>query len=361
MNKHKGKMLMAGAIAMAFAGGTVLAAGAMPYDGDGSGAGFTIDHALFDPSDVEGAPCPAGATCANGTATDGSGMLMREVALNGDRYYQQIIADLGGAEGDFVMEAAVTTSGENNNYASKIRIDQGIGANGFSTEMEFRRGAHFNGVLIPGNGANNFANTFFRVDQEVGGFQTFHMDSTGNPGGNQPNGGSGILNGTIHIVQDPGGSVIGHFVHVVKQGTAVPVPGNLTVDGLGSIGYLAGDRISATFVGMPMFNGGPTTTILAPGQVQDHNHRNADQVDFGVLMYRVGGQTGNGAAGGITTSEFGAQFSQGAPAQELRAFSLHPDQETGEMYNINHGAFVGGFDLLADNWDNNAIFGPSPF
>lgn len=346
---------MAGAVMLAMGSGVVFAAGVgtMPFNGDGSGSGFTIDGAGFDANNVVNAPCPTGATCTNMTATDVDGnMLMREVDVNGDRYIQMIIYDPNPIEGNFVSESAVSTQSINNNHGVKIIIDLEDPVNGnFYTEQTMYRGPLFGSVAT-----NNTIAVEVHQDLDDG-FQTFDMQTF-----QAPNQGLSLLRrGEVRIVQEGlSNGRSGDFLHVVREGAEfVFLPGTLTIDGVGSINYAAGDRISATWIGAFMNSGGPNDIPLADGQTQNHDTRTDDQADFGLLIYRARGGTGGGNAGGDPTIN-DPLWSQAAPDAEVRGFALPLDQGTGEMYNLDHGSFIGGSDILADNW-NAGAFGPNPF
>lgn len=366
MNKtrHHTPSLLAGAIALAFAGGSAVAGGpvgVIPFDGDGSGNGFTIDSAGFNVEDVTAAPCPAGATCVNGTATTGD-MLMREIEFEGTRIMQTILVDTGGAQGDFIAESLVSAGGEADTFAGKVIIDDV--ARAFFTGQSFYRGELF--------GASSAGFTIaVDVHQDIGGgFQTFDMQTPRAPNAND----NPPANYRMQILQNPAGQSPA-FAHIVQAGTYVPDGGTLAITGAqrisGSpvdeiteefanpISFAAGDRISATWIGTAgMFGGGPDI-LLADGQTQNHDARTPEQRDFGLLIYRVGGGTGTGDYGGLRAG-VDAEFSQNAPTAELRGFSLANGQNSGNMYNVDHGSFIGGADLLADNWDE-AVFGENPY
>lgn len=348
---------LACAVALALSSGAAIAAGpvgTMPFDGDGSGAGFTIDNAGFDPNDVDAAPCPVGATCTNMTATTDNVFLMREVDTGAQRYIQAIFSDLGGGEGDFVYESVVSSqgSGDSNQTATKYTIDQDQGGgNTFNTGVAMYRGSVF--------GAINANNTIaVEMTQNVNGFQTMEMETR-----QAPNIGASLFRqGRFHI-QQAGGGGMQEFGHTQVAGAFQTVAGTLTA-GSESITFLAGQAVSATWIGGQMFGGGPGV-ILAPGQTQNHDTRTAAQRDFGLLVYRTrnaADSLGQGNSGGQANGLLEPQFTQLPDNQVARGFS-GPDpsqQDSGLMYNIEHGAFIGGADILANGWDAT-VFGPNPY
>ncbi len=356
MSKFKRNTVLAGAIALAFAGGSAMAAspvGTIPFDGDGSGNGFTIDNAGFDFNDVDAAPCPTGATCTNMTATTDNELLMREVDIAGSRYIQLILVDPDSGDGDFTYEASVSSGGAANSIGAKLVIDQaGVTAsNDFHSSQAFYRGAEFGA-----SAANN--NIAVENFQNIGnGFQTFDMETTAAP--NQ--GGSVIANARIQILQ-AGGAGMQQFGHTLVKGNFQTNAGTLTA-GTESITFSAGQAVSATWIGGAMAGGGPGV-ILAPGQTQNHDTRTAAQRDFGLLIYRAGAsaQVGAGNAGGGPNGLVEPQFSQTGTFIQARGFS-GPDpllQDSGLMYNLDHGSFVGGAAILASDW-NDTVFGANPY
>lgn len=354
MSKYNRNTVLAGAIAMAFAGGSAMAAspvGTVPYDGDGSGAGFTIDNAGFDFADVDAAPCPTGATCTNMTATTDNEILMREVDTGIERYIQLIITDPDTGDGDFTYEASVSAGGQTNAIGAKVIISQlgATPADDFFAAQSFYRGAVFGA-----SAANN--NIAVENFQNLGnGFQTFDMETTAAP--NQ--GGSVIANARIQILQAGAGNMQA-FGHTLVKGNWQTNAGTLTA-GSESITFSAGQSVSATWIGGAMAGGGPGV-ILAPGQTQNHDTRTAAQRDFGLLIYRAGaaGVVGAGNAGGGPNGLVEPQFSQLGGALEARGFSASGVTDTGLMYNVDHGSFEGGAGILATGWDAT-VFGPNPY
>ncbi len=364
MSNHKRNTVLAGAIAMAFASGSVLAAGAatytLPYDGaDNGGGDFTIENALFDPNNVTAAPCPTGATCTNMTATQAGGnLLMREVDTGAQRYIQMIVTDVGGSQGDFAYEGTVSSGGSTNAIGAMVRIDDA--AEAFHTTQAMYRGLEFGG----NSNANN--NITIEVHQNLdSGFQTFDMMTNNAPNqGGTANQGNPMTNGRLQILQAGAGNMQA-FGHTILAGTFQTNAGTLTL-GAGSFTFANGNALSATWIGGVMSGGGPGV-VLAPGQTQNHDTRTAAQRDFGLLIYRRnGGATmgAMGAAGGAPAGIQQPQFSQNAATFAgglLRGFSLDTSlQDTGLMYNVDHGSFIGGAAILADNW-NATVFGANPY
>lgn len=354
MSKFKRNTVLVGAIALAFAGGSALAGGpvgVIPFDGDGSGNGFTIDNVGFNFADVDAAPCPVGATCTNMTATTDNELLMREVDTGVSRYIQTILVDTAGTE-QFTYESAVSSGGGANNIGAKVRInDDQVGtSNDFFTEQSFYRG-----TLFGASGTNN--NIAVEVFQSIsGGFQTFDMETTQAP--NQ--GPSAFRSGRLQILQ-PASGPMQAFGHTILAGAFVTSSGTLTA-GTQSITYAAGQGISATWIGGAMSGGGPGV-ILAPGQLTNHDTRPAADRDFGLLIYRRDGNNaspGVGNAGGTPTGLVNPQFTQTVGTTvEARAFSASGVTDTGLMYNPAHGSFTGGAAILAADW--NAVFGANPY
>ncbi len=351
MSNHKRNTVLAGAIAMAFASGSVLAAGAatytLPYDGaDNGGGDFTIDHALFDANNVTAAPCPTGATCTNMTATQAGGdVLMREVDTGVERFIQFIVTDTGGSQGDFAYEGTVSSGGASNAIGTKVIIDDA--ANAFFTGQAMYRGLEFGG----NSNANN--QITMEVHQNLdSGFQTFDMMTN-----NAPNqGASNLANGRIQILQGGAGNMQ-QFGHTMVAGNFQTASGSLTI-GADSLTFAAGNTVSATWIGGNNMSGGGPGVVLAPGQTQNHDTRTAAQRDFGLLIYRVGNNGGN--AGGTPAGLVQPQFTASA-IPTIRGFALDPDaQDTGLMYNLDHGSFIGGAAILGDNWDD-VVFGANPY
>jgi hypothetical protein len=357
MSMYKRNTVLVGAIALAFAGGTAIAGGpvgTVPFDGDGSGNGFTIDNAGFDFNEVENAPCPDGATCTNMTATTAGELLMREVDTGVNRFIQLIITSPDTGDGDVAYEASVSSGGDANAIAAKLTINQLglVASDDFHSSQAMYRGAVFGASATN----NNLAVENF---QNIGnGFQTFDMETTASP--NQ--GASLLRNGRIQILQAGGGGMQ-QFGHTILAGTFQTSSGTLTA-GDESITFAAGEGISATWIGGAMVGGGPGV-ILADGQEQNHDTRTAAQRDFGLLIYRTNNNAnspGAGNAGGTPNGLVEPQFTQAATAQEARGFSgPDPDlQDSGLMYNLDHGTFEGGAAILADGWDAD-VFGPNPY
>ncbi len=347
MNSTNRNILLAGAIAMAFAGGSAMAAGpfpgVVPFDGSGSGAGFTVDNPGFDINDVTAAPCPVGATCMNSTATQASGgMLMREVDTGTERYLQFIVTDVGGPQGDFVYEGIVSAAGDANAIGAKIIMDDS--ARDFYTEQALYRGTPFGA-----SAANN--DLTVDVHQNLSnGFQTFDMQTTATP--NQ--GASLFRNGRLQILQGGTGNMQ-QFGHTIVAGAAFQTSAGTLTAGSESITFAAGNALSATWIGGTMSGGGP-------GPAGNHDARPANLRDFGLLIYRTSGNNSPGAgnAGGTPTGIVEPQFTQTVPTQQARAFSLVPGQDSGQMYNLDHGSFVGGAAILASDWDAD-VFGDNPY
>lgn len=356
MKKTNSKnLVLTGAILLMCGGGAAHAAGpmgvgAMPFDGGAGPGSFTIDGPIFDASDLAAAPCPTGTTCTNMSGTDDD-MLVREILLDGGaRIIQQIIADLGGNQGDFILESNISPDGASDNNASKIVIDDV--ARDFFTTQAFYRGDVFDGAT----GGFNIA---VEVHQDIdSGFQVFDMETEAAPN-QQDQGGIATRSGGWFRIAQNAGQRAGSFLHVAMGGSNyTPIGGILGIDG-DEITYNAGDLISATWIGQQMWNGGPGEGIS--------DHRSADQTEFGLLIYRSG-STGNnnsnpigGNAGGNGTTNdpmFTANVADGIALQEVRGFTLVPDQDSNDYLNVNHGSFSGGFNLQ-ENWDEG-LFGDGP-
>lgn len=357
MTKRKNTTMLAGAIALACAGNSVLAAAPPPpvglvnLGGGGATSGFTIDDAGFSFADVDGAPCPAGSVCTNMTATTDNEILMREVDTGVTRYIQTILVDTDGSE-EFTYETSVSSGGSTNAMAAKVRISD-------AAEQFFTEQSAYRGTLFAAPVANN--NLSVEVFQDIsGGFQTFDMETRQAP--NQ--GTSEIRNGRLQILQ-PASGAMQAFGHTIVAGTFQTSAGTLTA-GAQSISFVAGESVTATWVGGTMSGGGPGV-ILAPGQLTNHDTRPAADRDFGLLIYRKDGigSPGIGNAGGVPTGLVNPQFTQQVfpPFPEARAISASGVTDTGLMYNPAHGAFTGGTALFSASWGVLAtqIFGPNPY
>lgn len=355
--------LISAAISAGTAGaaGPAHVGGSLPYSGDGAG-GFTIDHGAFDRNDVTAAPCPSGATCTNMTATSDDNFLVREVTvpdfLGGYRYIQTIFAESDAIDGDFIYEATVSPENQSHlddpvddNIGSKQIIDvPDTGDGSFYSSHAFYRGYEFFG-----NGDTGPSMVMLQI---VDGFQTFHYDGL-IPGTETTTGAASFQ---MKIFQDGAGNMA-DFAHVVSRGGYTPSPGGTLTIGDESLVY--GPSVAATWIGAIMSGGGPGIAALAPGQTQNHDTRTADQRDFGLLIYRSYGvgQPTAGNSGGTPNGLLNPQFAQSVTPSlvEIRGFSLLSDEnDSGIMTNLGHGAFVGGADILADNWDE-AVFGPNPY
>jgi hypothetical protein len=316
------------AIAIAVAGGYAYAGGpvgTIPFDGDGSGNGFTIDNAAFDFNDVTSAPCPDGATCTNGTATGGN-LLMREVDANGSRFLQVIIADPDDGNGDFTYEATVSSGGDVNAIGAKAIIDDA--ANQYYSEQSAYRGA-----LFGASSTNN--NLAVEVYQSVGienGFQSFHLETT-----QSPNEGASLLrNGRVQILQykdDP--DISQSFGHTIVTGSYQTNSGTLTIEDE-SFTYAAGNALSATWI---------RSTLI---------DEESGDIDFGLLIYRGndGPTIGSGNAGGTPNGLVDPQFTQDDTDYMIQGFT--------QVIIDDQPFFEGADSLLNSNWDED-VFGPNPY
>lgn len=330
MRQFRRNTVLSGAIAFAFASGPALAGGpvgTIPFDGDGSGNGFTIDHAAFDFNDVTNAPCPTGATCTNGSATGGD-MLMREIDNGGSRFLQVIIADPDDGDGDFTYEATVSSGGDANAIGVKVIIDDS--ANQYYTEQAAYRGAMFGASSVNNNLAVEVFQQLFIDDN--GGFQTFDMETTQTP----DEGGSLLRNGRVQIFQHKEApDIVLDFGHTVVTGSYQTNSGTLTVEDQ-SFTYAAGNALSATWVRHTLFD--------------DEN----GDVDFGLLIYRGndGPTIGSGNSGGTPAGLLDPQFSQDDTDHSIQGFT---------QVIIDDLPFFEGADvLLTNNWDET-VFGPNPY
>ncbi len=318
------------AIALAVASSPLLAGGSVgtiPFDGDGSGNGFTIDNPLFDPDNVSSAPCPDGATCTNGTAT-GDDLLMREVDTGSERFVQTILVDAGTSQGDFTYEASVSSGGSANAIGVKTVIDDS--ANGYYTIQAAYRGALFGASALD----NNLAVEVFQElnGDEIDGYQTFSMETTASPN----EGASLLRDGRIQILQyneDPEKVVT--FGHTIVTGSYQTNAGTLSV-GAESFTYAAGNALSATWI---------RSLVI--------DEENGD-IDFGLLLYRGndGPAIGSGNSGGNPNGLLDPQYSQDPTDYEIMGIS--------QVIIENEVSFEAADDLLIDNWDDG-VFGPNPY
>jgi hypothetical protein len=355
---NKFNKLNIGMLVAAVASGVVSAAGpvgVMPYDGDGSGNGFTIDHPGFDPGAVTTAPCPPNSVCTNGTATSADdNLLMREVhdTLTDARYLQLIFHDADAVVGNFTYEAAVSAQGAADSIGAKQVIDD-------PDEEFYASHAMYHGALF----GDSFDASLEMV-QQVGGFQTFTfetydmMEPDYDPiedfyMDNFP------YDARAQIVQYGAGNMA-DFSHTIVRGEYQPVPfGEITID---DQSIMITNEMTATWIGAGMSGGGPGV-LLADGQTQNHDTRLASQRDFGLLIYRsfFGYGPTDANAGGTPDGILNPYFAQPFVPLEIRAFSLQRDQnDSGLTYNTGHGAFVGGAGFLDDYWRDD-IFGESPY
>lgn len=333
------------AVLLVSAGGDALAAGpvgTMPIDGNGSGSGFTIDHAGFDAGNVALAPCPANSVCTNSIGMTGSdGLLMREVhdTLTDARYIQFIVHESDAVAGDFTYESLVSARDAVDSIGTKQVIDD------FGNEFHTTH-AMYRGALFGDTGGSVNADTGYpalEMRQVIGGgFQVIDFETTDIPEP-YPDGTEQYYldyfpyDGRMQIVQYGAGEMP-DFSYTVLRGLYQPLPGFSPEAKfeLGGVTIPIGDEVTATWIGAAMPGGGPGSS--------------PEQRDFGLLIYRA--YYGNvGPTNGYDW----------VPHAEVRAFSLKEDQnDSGQMHNPDHGAFVGGAAILDDFWRDD-IFGDSPF
>lgn len=315
---------VAGTSGVVSAGGPV---GTIPFDGDGSGSGFTIDNPAFDFNDVTNAPCPTGAVCTNGTATTIGELLMREVDTGVARYTQMILVDPDDGNGDFTYEATVSSGGASNAIGAKIVIDD-TGFD-FHSEQAVYRGALFGASALN----DNLAVDVYETVGQPNGIQVFDMETTQSP----DEGASLLRNGRVHIYQyktDPLTEIELTFGHTILTGSYQTNSGTLSV-GAESFTYAAGNALSATWIREIIYDA-----------------ENGD-IDFGALIYRGnnGATIGSGNAGG-DPFVFDPLYSQDPTDYEATGIS--------QVIIENGASFEAANNLLDFNWDED-VFGPNPY
>lgn len=340
--------------------------GLMPYNGNGSGNSFTIDHATFDRDDVTAAPCPAGSVCTNMTATStDDNLLMREVhdTLTDERFIQLIFSENDPSAGSFIYESAVSSQGSADSIGAKQVLDD-------PNDEFYASHAMYHGALFGDTAASGFPS--LEMVQHVGGFQTFTFEAFDimDPDYDETEDfyrDNFPYDARAQIIQNGAGNMP-DFSHTILRGQFQTVNGFAFL-GLGTpfeidgqtLEFMQFGEVTATWIGASMSGGGPGV-LPADGQTQNHDTRLASQRDFGLLIYRYFAGSGptDGNAGGSPAGIPYPYFTQPL-AMEIRGFSLQHDQnDSGLMYNTGHGAFVGGADLLENYWRDD-VFGDHPF
>ncbi len=203
--------------------------------------------------DISGSTCPSGWTCSN--PITGDGFYQRQISDGSNDYFQTIITDKGstcdpGAANCTFADESYVQTGNNSGLADKSQINDstttGTLTESFSGSVALLTGWAENGngdevQIYQGLGAVDTAAEDFRTD--------FWLQQFGASGAN---GKIMRISSAVDIEDSSGASQ--DFVLVDRSGTAAVNAGSVDLGADGTLSWLAGENVKATWVGQDMSN-----------------------------------------------------------------------------------------------------------